>query len=174
MSGYVHLYYGDGKGKTTAAAGLALRAAAAGMGVCVVQFLKGRESGEMRILAGLAGVVVLRGKAGTHFTHEMTADERAKTLVMSNRNIESAYTMAVSGRAELVILDEVCAAWREDLVNHALVEKFIKERPDGVELVLTGRNPPSEFLEAADYATEFVKVRHPFDRGLGAREGIEY
>ena len=154
MSGYVHLYYGDGKGKTTAAAGLALRAAAAGMGVCVVQFLKGRESGEMRILAGLA--------------------ERAKTLVMSNRNIESAYTMAVSGRAELVILDEVCAAWREDLVNHALVEKFIKERPDGVELVLTGRNPPSEFLEAADYATEFVKVRHPFDRGLGAREGIEY
>ena len=170
----IHLYFGEGKGKTTAAAGLALRAVAAGMGVCVVQFLKGRASGEMQILSSLAGVCVLKGKAGEHFTSSMTAEERAGTLKISNRNIMSAYTMAQSGRAELVILDEVCAAWNENLVNHSLVEKFIKEKPEGTELVLTGRNPPKLFLESADYATEFVKKKHPFDKGIAARQGIEY
>ena len=170
----IHLYHGNGKGKTTAAAGLAFRAAAAGMGVCIVQFLKSRASGEMRLLSEMTGVTVLRGKAGEHFTNAMTAEERAETLKISNRNCMSAYTMAVNGMAELVILDEACAAWKEDLVNHALIEKFFSDELKNTEIVLTGRNPPPLFVEKADYITEFVKIRHPFDNGLTAREGIEY
>ena len=86
----------------------------------------------------------------------------------------SAMSAASCGVCELLILDEICAAWNENLLEHSLVERFLANRPANTEIVLTGRNPPDIFIESADYCTEFKKIKHPFDNGLGAREGIEY
>ena len=172
--GLTHLYFGSGKGKTTAAAGLALRAVAAGMSVFIVQFLKNRASGEMRILEGLPGVTVLRGKGGEHFSSAMSEEERKMTRLISDRNLLSAFSAASAGFCELLILDEICAAWNENLVNRRLVERILSEKSENLELVLTGRNPPEIFFKAADYCTEFKKIAHPFDCGIKAREGIEF
>ena len=173
-SGLVHLYFGDGKGKTTAAAGLALRAVSAGMSVFIVQFLKSRASGEIKILESLPGVTVLRGKSGKNFVSAMSEDEKRATKAISDRNFLSAMSAASAGVCEMLILDEICAAWNENLIEHSLVERFLSSRPENTEIVLTGRNPPELFIKSADYCTEFKKIKHPFDRGLAAREGIEY
>ncbi|MBQ3825052.1 MAG: cob(I)yrinic acid a,c-diamide adenosyltransferase [Spirochaetaceae bacterium] len=172
--GFTHLYFGDGKGKTTAAAGLALRAINAGMSVFIVQFLKNRASGEMQLLGSFAGVTILRGKCGAHFSAQMTAEEREKTKMLSDKNFMSAVSAARAGFCELLILDELCAAWNENLINHSLVQKFLEHKPENVEIVITGRNPSELFVKSADYCTEFKKIAHPFDCGVSAREGIEY
>lgn len=169
-----HLYYGEGKGKTTAAVGLALRAHAAGMSVVVVQFLKSRLSGEIRVLKSLPGVTVFAGKSGG-FAHSMTEEERAATLLIHGRNFESAAALARAGACQFLLLDELCAAWNHALIDRVRTERFLRNAPGGLELAITGRRPPPLFLELADYATEMLPRRHPFaEKGLPAREGVEY
>ncbi|MCR5605281.1 MAG: cob(I)yrinic acid a,c-diamide adenosyltransferase [Treponema sp.] len=172
--GLIHLYHGDGKGKSTAAFGLALRAIAAGFSVCIVQFLKNKASGEIQLLETMSGVTIFRGKAGNHFTSKMTSEERAETLKISNRNLLHAINLSNTGFCQFLILDEACAAWNENLVDHNMLQKFIENKPEDLELVLTGRNPPECFFNVADYITKMVKEKHPMDLGVMAREGIEF
>lgn len=169
MTGLVHLYWGAGKGKTTAAMGLALRALGAGRRVAVVQFLKGRDSGEIPLLEGL-GAQVFRGKAGTKFSFQMTGAEKAETRVLQTDHLRRALALD----AELLVLDEACAAWQKDLVDRALLKGAVLDRPEGREVVLTGREPPEWMREAADYVTEMRCHRHPYERGIPARRGVEF
>ena len=167
MTGLVHLYWGAGKGKTTAAMGLALRALGAGRRVAVVQFLKGRDSGEIPLLEGL-GAQVFRGKAGTKFSFQMTGAEKAETRALQTDHLRRALALD----ADLLVLDEACAAWQKDLIDRDLLRAAVLDRPEGREVVLTGREPPEWMREAADYVTEMRCHRHPFEQGVPARKGV--
>ncbi len=169
MTGLVHLYWGEGKGKTTAAMGLALRSLGAGRKVVVVQFLKGGPSGEIPLLEQL-GARVFRGKAGQKFTFQMTEAERAETKALQTEHLRRALAL----EADLLVLDEACAAWQKDLADRDLLEQAVLEKPEVQEVVLTGREPPDWLWEAADYITEMKCHRHPFEQGIPAREGVEF
>lgn len=169
MTGLVHLYWGEGKGKTTAAMGLALRSLGAGRKVVVVQFLKGGPSGEIPLLEQL-GARVFRGKAGQKFTFQMTEAERAETKALQSENLRRALAL----ESDLLVLDEACAAWRKDMADRDLLKQAVLDRPQGREVALTGRNPPDWMREAADYITEMKCHRHPFEKGISAREGVEF
>ena len=169
MTGLVHLYWGEGKGKTTAAMGLALRALGAGRRVVIVQFLKGGYSGEIPLLQSL-GAQVLRGKAGTRFSTRMDETERAETWALHTQHLRQALEL----NADLLVLDEACAALEKGLVDEALLRRAVLEKPSGQELVLTGRRPADWMRDAADYSTEMRCHRHPFAQGAPAREGVEF
>ncbi len=167
--GLIHLYCGDGKGKTTAAMGLALRALGRGMRVTVVQFLKNGTSGELEPLRRL-GAVVLSGKAGTGFVSQMTEREKQETRDLQTEHLRA----ALATPCDLLVLDEACAAARLGMVDEALLRQAVLDRPAGREVVLTGRDPADWMLEAADYISEIACLRHPYERGIGARRGVEY
>ncbi len=167
--GLIHLYWGEGKGKTTAAMGLALRALGAGKRVVIVQFLKGGPSGEIPLLESL-GVQVFRGKAGTKFSFQMDEGERAANRALQTEHLRRA--LALDG--DLLVLDEACAAWEMDLVDRELLRAAVLEKRPGQELILTGRRPADWMGDAADYSTEMRCCRHPFERGIPAREGVEF
>ena len=170
----IHLYCGDGKGKTTAAMGLALRALAAGRGVVVVQFLKDGESGEVRLLKERFGVAVFAGKAADKFTWSMTDEELAATRALHDENLVRALLEVKRAGAGLLVLDEAVGALGAGLLDPALVRRALDAGKEGLEVVLTGRNPSEEVSRMADYITEMRCVRHPFDQGVPAREGVEY
>ena len=156
--GLLHLYYGDGKGKTTAAMGLALRALGSGKRVVIVQILKGGNSGEIPLLAKL-GAEIYRGKAGQKFVFQMNEAEKAATRELQNRNLRN----AMARPADLLVLDD-----------KALLQKAVRERPAARECVLTAHQPPQWMLDEADYVTEMKCHRHPYQKGVPARKGIEY
>ena len=162
----LHLYFGSGKGKTTAAAGLALRALGHGKKVVVVQFLKDGTSGEIEPLRRLGAAVFACPNA--KFTWLMTPQEKAAALAHNTQTLEAALQMP----CDLLILDEACAALRAALLPEALLQKAVLNEP--YEVVLTGRDPADWMLQNADYITEFTARRHPYEKGIPAREGIEY
>ena len=168
-TGLLHLYYGDGKGKTTAAMGLALRALGSGKKVVVLQFLKGGQSGEIPLLEQL-GAKIYRGKAGQKFVFQMNEAEKAATRDLQNRNLVAAMTED----ADLLVLDEAGSAWELDMVDKALLQKAVLARPAAQECVLTAHAAPRWMLDAADYVTEMKCCRHPYQKGIAARKGIEY
>ena len=168
-TGLLHLYYGDGKGKTTAAMGLALRALGSGKKVVVLQFLKGGQSGEIPLLEQL-GAKIYRGKAGQKFVFQMNEAEKAATRDLQNRNLAAAMTED----ADLLVLDEAGSAWELDMVDKALLQKAVLARPAAQECVLTAHDAPQWMLDAADYVTEMKCCRHPYQKGIAARKGIEY
>ena len=167
--GLVHLYCGDGKGKTTAAMGLALRALGQEMRVVVVQFLKNGTSGELEPLKKL-GAAVYSGQPGAKFTFQMNAEEKAQTTKENNARLAE----ALQQPCDLLILDEICAARNSGMVDEALAKQAVLERPQHREVVLTGRNPEAWMVEAADYITEMQPRRHPYEQGIPARKGIEF
>lgn len=159
----IHVYHGDGKGKTTAAMGLALRMLAAGRRVVVVQFLKDGESGEARLLAEHFGVPVFAGKASDKFTWSMTSEELAATRELHDGNLASALE-----------LGEAFDALSKGLVDEALVDRALDMSARGVEVALTGRAPSRKIVEKADYITEMRCEKHPYEQGICARKGVEY
>jgi len=174
QNGLIHVYYGDGKGKTTAALGLGLRACGCGGQVTLVQFLKDRDTSELAALALLPGFTVLRGKAGTMFAKDMTKEELAATKAIHDANLSAALALAEEGKCNLLILDEVLDAYALGLLDEALLRRAVYEKPAGLELALTGHAPADWLLAAADYVTEMVKRKHPYDEGVRARKGIEF
>ena len=168
-NGLLHLYYGDGKGKTTAAMGLALRAIGSGKRVVIVQFLKGGTSGEIPMLEQL-GAQVYRGKARQKFVFQMNDAEKAATRELQNQNLQN----AMARPADLLVLDEAGSAWELDMVDRDLLRRAVLERPAAQECVLTAHKAPQWMLDAADYSTEMKCRRHPYQKGIKARKGIEY
>lgn len=168
----MHIYFGEGKGKTTAALGLGLRAVGRGWRVLLVQFLKVSPSGELDAIAQLPGFTVWRSQTGGSWLRASAA-ERAKLAAEQGRLLGRAMAAAQADDCDLLILDEVLAALGRQLLDRQSLLAFIQARPDGLELVLTGRQPDEGLLALADYATEMRKLRHPFDRGVPARDGIE-
>ena len=146
-------------------------AAGAGQGkkVVVLQFLKGGQSGEIPLLEQL-GAKIYRGKAGQKFVFQMNEAETAATRDLQNRNLAAALTED----ADLLVLDEAGSAWELDMVDKALLQKAVLARPAAQECVLTAHAAPQWMLDAADYVTEMKCCRHPYQRGIAARKGIEY
>lgn len=170
--GLVHLYTGDGKGKTTAALGLALRAAGHGLRVLVVQFLKGGRApfGEVEALKPLPNVEVVQfgpgGFVGRDFSFE---DGREATRA----GLDFAHRALSSGEFDLVVLDEVAVAVRKGLLSEAEVLDLLRRRAPRTEVVLTGRYAGRALREAADLVTEMKAVKHPFEQGVRWRWGVE-
>jgi len=175
MAGLIHIYYGDGKGKTTAALGLALRSAGCGRSVVIVQFLKDWKCGELDSLELLPLITVLRGKApGGVFVHEMTDEQKAQTKAIHDSNLKAALEMEKSGQCDLLILDEAIDAYRLGVLDAGLFKGLLTNKPEALELVITGHNPDAWLLDRADYVTEMVKRKHPYDAGVAARRGVEF
>lgn len=173
MFGLIHIYCGDGKGKTTAAVGLAVRCAGRGNKVLLVQFLKSRDSGELYSLAKLPDIEVMRGKESKKFTFQMNEEEKHALLIEHNKMFEQVQAKIKNGGYSLLILDEVIGALNAKVFEMPKLIEFLRHKPENLEVVLTGRNPAPELVEIADYVSEMRKVKHPMDKGIMAREGIE-
>jgi len=173
MFGLIHIYCGDGKGKTTAAVGLAVRCAGRGNKVLLVQFLKSRDSGELYSLAKLPDIEVMRGKESKKFTFQMNEEEKHALLIEHNKMFEQVLAKIKNGGYSLLILDEVIGALNAKVFEMQKLTEFLRHKPENLEVVLTGRNPAPELVEIADYVSEMRKVKHPMDKGIMAREGIE-
>ncbi len=173
MFGLVHIYCGDGKGKTTAAVGLAVRCAGRGNKVLLVQFLKSRDSGELYSLAKLPDIELMRGKESKKFTFQMNSEEKHALLLEHNKMFAQVLAKIKTGNYSLLILDEVIGAVNAKVFDINLLMEFLRNKPEKLEVVMTGRNPLPELVEIADYVSEVRKVKHPMDKGIMAREGIE-
>lgn len=173
-NGLIHIYCGDGKGKTTAATGLAIRAAGAGMKVLIARFLKNNDSAELNILKCIPGIDILpiEKEFGFIRTKDNPVREKAREYYASymNRAIEK----AVSEKYDLFIMDEINAAVTYGVVDAEELKEFIRNKPVKMELVMTGRNPDEEIAKMADYISEIKAVKHPFQEGIIARKGIEF
>lgn len=168
--GLIHIYCGDGKGKTTAALGLTLRAAGRGMKVVIARFLKTEDSGEVEMLRCLPGVYLFPCEKSFGFTFSMGEEEKKE----AEKYYQSLFAQAVEREADLLILDEILPACQAGLVGKQEVEDFLKEHSPGLEVVLTGRKAWREILDMADYVTEMKAVKHPYACKTLARRGIEY
>lgn len=170
--GLVQIFTGDGKGKTTAAVGAVIRALGHGLRVYVAFFMKGDYPyGERNILSQLPNVTMASfGSRGFIDPANIKPEEKEQ----AKRALAAAGEAMLSGSYDLVVLDEVnlAAAW--NLVELDEVLKLIEDKPPGVELILTGRRADSKLVKAADLVTEMLKIKHPYDEGVAAREGIEY
>ncbi|MFQ5758183.1 MAG: cob(I)yrinic acid a,c-diamide adenosyltransferase [Candidatus Bathyarchaeia archaeon] len=170
--GFTQVYTGDGKGKTSAAFGLALRAIGRGLKVYVIQFIKGGfDYGELHIINSLPNFKLKAFGRGKFITEMPPTDEDVK---LANKAFELAQEVVGSNEYDVVILDEINVALNLKLVDVKEVVDLIRDKPEHVELVLTGRNAPPEIIEIADLVTEMKEIKHPYTRGLPPRKGIEY
>lgn len=186
----IHVYYGDGKGKTTAAMGLALRALAAGMRVCIVQFLKDGTSGEAAALAAMPGVALLSDGATAKFSFQMDESERTASRKLHDENLCEAMRLVREGACDLLVLDEALDAVNAELVDEALLREAVALGMEGtsrqrLEVVVTGHRRASDgttpgerffawLIDRADYVTQMRCEKHPYAAGVAARKGIEY
>ena len=168
----IHLYFGDGKGKTTAACGLALRASQSDMKVLFAQFFKNGKSGEVKALSGIPSVEV---KVPSLFygRYKNMSDEQ-KEEIRNCYTLFSKKIISMSVDYDLIVLDEAVSVYKYGLIDRAELIAFLKAEKGKKEIVLTGRSPSQELLDVADYITEMRKVKHPYDKGIQARKGIEF
>ena len=170
--GLIHVYTGDGKGKTSAALGLALRAAGHGWRTYMGQFLKGQEYGELETAKLLAGRLTIEQYGKPSFVHAGKATP--EDVRLAQEGLARACRAMLSSEYRIVVLDEVNVALFFDLVTIEDVLSVIDQKPDDVELVLTGRRVPDEILARADYITVMQEAKHPYQQGIVARKGIEF
>jgi cob(I)alamin adenosyltransferase len=171
QKGYIQLYTGAGKGKTTAAFGLALRASGAGLRVYIAQFVKGSESGEREALKKVSRKVTIRQFGARSFIKKHpTKIDRA----LAAKGLAEVSAIIAAGRHDLVILDEICIALYLGLFPLEHLIEMLKTRPGHVEIILTGRNAPKALVDAADLVTEMREIRHYYQKGVRARKGIEF
>jgi cob(I)alamin adenosyltransferase len=172
--GLIHIYTGDGKGKTTASFGLAIRAAGHGKKVLVLQFLKSKvkNAGEIKFLKD-SNIKIIRFKAQTTplFSSKVRLTDLRRSI---KRAIDSAIKHIESKEYDLVILDEFNPLLSSGLASMEDVNRIIDIKPDALELVFTGRGAPEGLIKIADYVTEMRMVKHPFNRGIKARRAIEF
>ena len=177
-TGLVQIYCGDGKGKTTAAIGAAVRAAGRGYRVLVARLLKTDDSGEVTGLSHVPGITVLPCGRNFGFSWNMTQSQRKAAALYYEHCFLTTWNMALGAGGEepydMLVLDEAIGACNLGFVDEAGLIKALKEKPASLEVILTGRSPSEALQDQADYITEMIMRRHPYERGIGAREGIEY
>lgn len=165
----IQVYTGKGKGKTTAALGLALRAAGAGLRVYIAQFAKGQSCSELKSLKKIKGITIEQF-GSCRFIKRVTA----KDIAGAKRAIKTVATAIQSRAFEVVVLDEVNVALKLNLFGLKDVLSIIKKAPKKIEIILTGRDAPKEILHAADLVSEVREIKHYFQKGIPARKGIEF
>jgi cob(I)alamin adenosyltransferase len=169
LKGLVQVYTGDGKGKTTAALGMALRAAGQGLKVIFIQFLKGEPGGEHFIMEKCPAFEIRQFGKGDIFakSDEELLDETNRALVFAKETI-------ARGNYDVVILDEIFIAHWRGFISLQQILDLIRSKPEHVELVMTGRKAPYEVVKEADLVSEILMIKHPFNEGVRQRKGIEY
>lgn len=168
----VHVYTGDGKGKTTCAFGLAVRCAGEGFSVNIIQFLKTAESGEVFLINNyLKNIKVYRFEKAHGFTFELCESEKKSLMCDIKKAVE--FAKELLDKCDLLVLDEIIGAYGCGFVSKEDI-KYIIENRGKTEIVLTGRDAPDWLLDAAHYVTNMQKIKHPFDDGCDARKGIEF
>lgn len=173
QTGLLHYYYGDGKGKTTAALGLALREAGAGGRVLVAQFLKSSPYSELASLQKLS-IEVRQTEKVKKFTFQMDEEEKQEARADCASLLAFAEAAAKSGGYDLIVLDEATDAVLAGMIGEKELLAALDGRAPQTEIVVTGHVPTASVTERADYVTEMAKRKHPFDRGVKARRGIEF
>lgn len=170
MKGYVQVYTGDGKGKTTAALGLAIRAVGAGYSVFIGQFVKGMHYSELNALKRFyPNVVVRQYGRGCFIEKEPTKED----ILAAEEGLKDMKEVIMSGDYNMVILDEANIAMHFGLIPVKDFVNLIEEKPEGVELIFTGRRAPEDILERADLISEIKEIKHYYTEGVQARRGIE-
>lgn len=170
--GLVYIFTGDGKGKTSAAMGVVLRALGHGMRVHITYFMKGDYPyGERAILSKLPNVT-MASFGSTEFIYP--ANIKPEDIQQAKRALATAREAMLSGNYDLVVLDEVNIAVAFKLIELDEVIRFIEDKPRNVELILTGRQADTKLVQLADTVTEMLKIKHPYDEGVQARKGIDY
>lgn len=171
--GCVHIYHGDGKGKTTCGVGLCVRAAGAGWKVLIYQFLKDNSSSERHVLKNIQGITLMDGSDNVKFTFNMSEAERQQCARDCQETFDTLVRKAVDEHYDLVFFDEILHLIHKGMISEDRVLEFLNNRPEGMEVVMTGYYPSDRLMDAADYVSHIGKEKHPFDRHLAARIGIE-
>ena len=172
--GLVHVYYGNGKGKTTAAFGLAFRCAGNGFDVIVAQFLKSRATGEVMAAERFPEITVLRGHPLKKFTWTMNDEEKEELRKNCEELFRNTIALASEKAPRLLILDEAVDVCAKSFLPMESMTDFLDNKPESLEIVLTGHSLPDELSVRADYVSNIISVKHPYEQGIKARRGIEY
>ncbi|HOE13747.1 MAG TPA: cob(I)yrinic acid a,c-diamide adenosyltransferase [Candidatus Saccharicenans sp.] len=172
FKGLVEVYTGDGKGKTTAALGLAFRAAGHGFRSYIGQFLKGQPSGELQTAKKLQPLITIEQFGRQKFI-KVTEDFEEEDYRLAEEGLKKCLEAMLGGQYQIVILDEINVALNLGLIKEEEMQKFLDQKPEAVEIVLTGRYAPRSIIDRADLVTEMVCRKHYYDKGVRARKGIE-
>lgn len=171
--GLIHIYCGDGKGKTTTGMGLCARAAGYGYRVLIYQFMKDNSTSERKVLQLSENVTIVDGLAQEKFSFQMTPEEKEQRKAYYAQQLRDVAKKACEENYDVLFLDEAIYTIRAGLLDESLILDFLKNKPPHLEVILTGQEPSQALIDAADYVSEIRKVKHPFDQGIGARRGIE-
>ena len=174
MNGLIHIYEGDGKGKTSTSIGLSVRCAGSGGIVVFSQFLKDNHSSEVEVLKQIPGIIYVDTTKHFGFFFQMNEEEKEEARAYYRSHFLKVIELAREKKAKLLVLDELMSAYNLGLVDHEQVLNFLATKPEELEVVMTGRDPAEELVALADYVSRVVKIKHPFDQGIPARRGIEY
>lgn len=172
--GYVQIYTGDGKGKTTAAVGLAIRAAGRGLRVVFVQFLKGSMSGEVSVMEDIEQIRLIRAAGQDKVFWKLSDEEKALMRSEAEKVLLQICDLLADSAVDMLILDEALGALKNGIVSMDAVNDLLEKRFAHVEVVLTGRDAPKALVEQADLVTQMVPVKHYYNDGVKARKGIEF
>lgn len=170
--GYIQVYTGNGKGKTTAALGLALRAAGHGQKTFMGQFLKGQDYGELTAVKNLSPFITIEQYGRKGFYH-VTKDPDEEDIKRARTGLEKCKAAMLSGQFRIIILDEINVAVHFNLLSDKDILSVLKQKPEDVEVILTGRYAPESIIKKADLVTEMKDVKHYYEKGISARKGIE-
>ena len=171
--GLIHFYYGSGKGKTSAAIGVIIRALAYDLKIVYVQFLKNGMSSENIMLDKYSNVNIMYVNKMDKFTFDMNETELAEIKHLHNENLKKAIDLCETDQCDILILDEIGDALDLKLIDEKLIFDFLECKPSKVEVILTGHKGIEKIIDLADYVSEINNIKHPFDKGIQARKGID-
>lgn len=172
--GLVHVYTGEGKGKTTAAAGLATRALGQDLNVCYASFHKDPEKygySELRSLEQLGATILNLAKGHPHMDQELDPDNLKRDVF---EGLQLLKEMITNGTFDMLIMDEILISVRDGYLEESDLLEFIRNKPETMELVLTGRDASPEVIANSQYVTNMQKIKHPYDSGISGRKGVEF
>ena len=172
FKGYIQVYTGNGKGKTTAALGIALRAAGHGLKTFFGQFLKGQDYGELSAIQKISPFITIEQFGRKGFIH-VTENPDKEDIERAKRGLEKCAKMMKSRKYRIIVLDEINVAVHFNLFSEKEIHDFLDDKPEEVEVILTGRYAPDSFIDRADLVTEMKEVKHYYKKGIQARLGIE-
>ncbi|UCE40620.1 MAG: cob(I)yrinic acid a,c-diamide adenosyltransferase [Candidatus Aminicenantes bacterium] len=172
FKGYIQVYTGNGKGKTTAALGLALRAAGYGLKTYFGQFLKGQDYGELSGIQKLSSLITIEQFGRKGFIH-VTEKPDKEDIERAQHGLQKCTKMMKSQKYHIIVLDEINVAVHFNLFSEKEIHDFLDEKPEGIEVILTGRYAPESLIERANLVTEMKEIKHYYKKGIQARPGIE-
>lgn len=173
--GYIQIYTGNGKGKTTAALGLGLRSVGSGLKVIMIQFLKGFPTSELISTKLLNDQFeILQLVPHEKFFWQLTDIEKKKLKLQMDQEINKVYQILEKSMCDVLILDEVFGALKNEMLSLEQLTELINLKPEHMELIMTGRNAPETIIERADLVTEMTPLKHYYEKGVKSRKGIEY